>query len=42
MSTSLEPLTQIRPCVRHRALLDAVRYMVPAVIEECADCEVTS
>lgn len=42
MTTVLEPLTEIRPCGRHDALLAAVRYMVPAVIEDCADCEVTS
>lgn len=40
MSTTLEPLVIIEPCARHEDLLSRARYMVPAVVEECADCRV--
>jgi hypothetical protein len=40
VSTTLEPLVIIEPCARHEDLLARVRYTVPAVIEECADCKV--
>lgn len=41
MSTTLEPLVSANLCTRHDSLHDVIRYMVPALIEECADCVVS-
>lgn len=36
----LEPLVEVILCDRHAGLLNHVRYMTPAVVEACSDCEV--